>query len=134
MISTIKHLYRTYQHTNRDKHLETERSPHWPTVEKHWLEKQPTCQACGGKEKLAVHHKVPWHKNKDLELDETNFITLCMAQDRHCHLLVAHGNNYKCWVDTVVELSAEVLNAYKQSDMKLVQSLIEKAREIRKGP
>ena len=58
---------------------------------------------CGGKVKLEVHHKKPFHIHPELELDPTNFITLCEADKGgvNCHLLFGHLGNFKSLNDTV---------------------------------
>lgn len=66
------------------------RSPHWPTVRKHYIEKHPVCEACGSKEDLNVHHIVPFHNNPKLELEESNLITLC----RKHHFELGHLRNW----------------------------------------
>lgn len=62
------------------------RSPKWPGVRAAYLKQFPVCAACGGKEKLEVHHVTPFHLDPTRELDPGNLITLC---DPH-HLLVGH--------------------------------------------
>lgn len=69
------------------------RSTKWPKVRKLHLRNEPECQFCGGKMKLEVHHIIPFHANKSLELCESNLITLC--EKNKCHLKVGHLNNWK---------------------------------------
>jgi 5-methylcytosine-specific restriction enzyme A len=77
--------------------LSSKRSPHWPTVRKHFLQLHPTCAVCGGVSKLEVHHKQPFHINPSLELDMNNLITLCESGKNGvtCHLFFGHLGNYK---------------------------------------
>lgn len=63
------------------------RSPKWRQVRAKHLERQPTCQACGKDKNLDVHHIVPFKDRPDLELEETNLITLCGSP---CHLVHGH--------------------------------------------
>lgn len=73
-----------------------ERSSHWRALEKGFLHVNGTCAACGGVEKLQVHHIVPFHINPADELKWDNLITLCMAA-KECHLRIGHlGNWEKC--------------------------------------
>lgn len=62
---------------------------------------------CGGKEKLEVHHIVPFHLNPRLELEPTNLITLCEAKHDgvNCHLLFGHLGNFKS-VNKLVEIDS----------------------------
>jgi len=53
------------------------RSPKWHKVEKEHLAKEPACQWCGATVKVQVHHVKPFHLHPELELDPSNFITLC---------------------------------------------------------
>ena len=73
------------------------RSNRWPAVRKQYLKEHSICAVCGGKTKLEVHHKVPFHENPNLELDPNNLITLCESKSFGvvCHLFVGHAGNYK---------------------------------------
>ena len=73
------------------------RSPQWPTVRSKFIKINNTCAACGGKSKLEVHHKQPFHIHPELELDPSNFITLCEDGKNgiNCHLLIGHLGNYR---------------------------------------
>jgi hypothetical protein len=73
------------------------RSPQWPAVRKKHLAEHSSCAVCNGKRKLEVHHKQPFHKYPELELDPSNLITLCedWSYGLNCHLLVGHLGNYK---------------------------------------
>ena len=89
--------------------LSAKRSGKWPTAREHHLEIHPTCAVCGGKVKLEVHHKKPFHIHPELELDPTNFITLCEADKDgvNCHLLFGHLGNFKSLNDEVDDDSAQ---------------------------
>jgi hypothetical protein len=92
MIELIQHNIDLVKHALRDTGL-TKRSTHWPTVEKHFRETHATCAACGGTERLNVHHIIPFHINAALELDLNNLITLCMGK-LECHLKIGHLNDF----------------------------------------
>lgn len=63
------------------------RSPKWPTVRAHWIaDGHDSCEACGSRVDLNVHHVIPYAENRLLELDPTNLITLC----RDCHFRFGH--------------------------------------------
>ena len=68
-----------------------ERSPHWSSVAKEHLRREPACVVCGYKgRKRQVHHIKPFHLHPDLELDPHNLITLCSARGKEHHLLLGH--------------------------------------------
>ena len=73
------------------------RSPKWTTVRRKFLKKYPCCEVCGTTQNLNVHHIKPYHLYPELELDESNLITLCENYKKgiHCHLLVGHLGDYK---------------------------------------
>lgn len=73
------------------------RSTKWTSVRKKFLESNAKCAVCGGTKKLEVHHKRPFHKNPELELDMENLITLCESKNNGvtCHLLFGHLGNYR---------------------------------------
>lgn len=75
----------------------SKRSGKWPTVRKAFLKNNPTCAVCGGKVKVEVHHIRPFHLHPELELDPTNFITLCENKKDgvNCHLLFGHLGSFK---------------------------------------
>ena len=57
------------------------KTPEWDIIRKLVLKRDNyTCQKCGAKKKLDVHHKKPWRINKEDNPD--NLISLC----RKCHM------------------------------------------------
>jgi 5-methylcytosine-specific restriction endonuclease McrA len=75
----------------------SDRSSRWPKFRKEFLEKNPTCCACGTKKKLTVHHIVPVSVDSTKELEETNCMTLCGT----CHFVFGHLHSYVSWNDNV---------------------------------
>ena len=72
------------------------RSPEWPKVEHKHLQEESVCQYCGSTAKLQVHHCLPFHLHPELELDDTNLITLCEeGNELNCHLIHGHLGNWK---------------------------------------
>lgn len=90
--------------------LFTARSGKWPKVRKDFLAIHTECAACGSKNKLEVHHIVPFHLDHALELDPTNFIALCESKDHNvnCHLHVGHNDNFRNENANVVQ-DAEIM-------------------------
>ncbi len=108
MIKTIKHGINLLRHSFRDVGISAKRSDKWPTVEKHFREAHSTCAACGGKDRLNVHHCMPFHLDPSKELDTTNLITLCMGE-KECHLHIGHGGSFKQYNPNVRRDAAEAL-------------------------
>lgn len=81
------------------------RSPEWKEVRELHLKEQKKCQACGKKTSLEVHHIIPVHIDKTLELDPSNLFTLCSR----CHLVFGHLSDYKSWNINVEKDSKEYL-------------------------
>lgn len=73
------------------------RSKEWFAVRKSWLGWNPACAACNSRDKLEVHHIVPFGVDRSLELDTNNLITLCS----HCHLVIGHLRDYRIYNDNV---------------------------------
>jgi len=101
------------------------RSSQWPTARANYLKINGKCAVCGSTKKLEVHHKQPFHVHPELELDPTNFITLCETDDNgiNCHLLVGHLGNFKS-VNVNVEADAASWNqklANRPADANLVK-------------
>ena len=98
---------------NLEVHLETEkqkvptdmkRSGKWAHARAQHLLQFPTCAVCDGTEKVEVHHIRPFHLHPELELDPTNFISLCEANKDgfDCHLGFGHLGNFKSFNADVV--------------------------------
>ena len=87
------------------------RSDKWPGVRALFLKLHPTCTACGGTSKLEVHHINPFHLHPELELDQTNFITLCESDNNgiNCHLNLGHSGDFKSWNVNVVSDAAGMM-------------------------
>lgn len=73
----------------------TSRSTQWPRVRKAWLKIHPACAACGHTLMVQVHHKKPFHIHPELELEPSNFITLCECAPSDHHLNLGHLGNWK---------------------------------------
>lgn len=93
MIKKIKKAYNLLRFKTRDIKNRKKRSSKWGKLQKEFLENNSRCALCDGTENLNVHHKKPFHLYPELELEESNLITLCMGE-KDCHLLIAHGNNF----------------------------------------
>ena len=83
------------------------RSPRWSAVRAAHLKRNPTCAACGTRDKLEVHHVRPFHLFPNLELDPANLMTLCETGG-NCHIMLGHLKNWKSY-NLDVRKDAEVL-------------------------
>ncbi len=95
----LKRLLRLGEYSE-ERTLGAARSGLWPRVRKTHLELNPSCAVCGTKEGCEVHHIIPVHKDKRLELDHNNLITLC--EDHHLlfgHLGSFHSYNEEVGID-----------------------------------
>jgi len=66
------------------------RSTKWKTVRNNFIKENGICAVCGKTENLSVHHKISFHENPDLELDENNLVTLCENENLNCHFVFGH--------------------------------------------
>jgi 5-methylcytosine-specific restriction protein A len=75
----------------------TGRSPCWRAARRAHLAREPFCRACGGRERLQVHHVWPvsWPHGREVECEPLNLITLCEARGRNCHLWVGHSGDFR---------------------------------------
>jgi hypothetical protein len=74
----------------------------WARIRKAHLQKQPNCQICGTKKRLAVHHIVPIWVRPDLEGLQTNMITLCEnPKTLFCHFTFGHLGKWKRWNEDI---------------------------------
>jgi len=86
------------------------RSPQWRKVREEHLKKFPTCYVCGSNKKITVHHIYPYHLFPDMELEESNLITLCEGgrfKSLNCHIVFGHCCDFKD-VNTQCEIDAEI--------------------------
>lgn len=81
------------------------RSNHWPAVRLLHLKQFPCCAVCGSKAKVEVHHIRPFHLFPELELEPTNFLTLCEGSGNH-HFWVGHLGDWQAWNPYAVEDAA----------------------------
>lgn len=112
-MSIVKHII----DAAKGKHpISAKRSGSWPRVRAAHLAANPCCALCGGKDKLEVHHKRPFHLMPELELDPSNLITLCEANKGgvNCHLLFGHLSNFRAF-NPNVEADAAAWRAKIQS-------------------
>lgn len=79
----------------------TLRSPHWSTVRKEFLRKNPKCILTGTNKDLDVHHVKPFHLYPNLELEESNLRTISHPY----HFLIGH---LCCWSNINSEFDWDV--------------------------
>lgn len=82
--------------------LGAERSSQWPRVRENYISLHPNCAVCATDKNCEVHHRLPFHDHPELELDPTNFITLC----RDHHYLYGHLLN---WSSFNVDVEADAM-------------------------
>lgn len=80
----------------------TRRSSQWPKCRKAKLAEQKTCEACGSKKSLEVHHIKPFHLFPDLELVQSNLMVLCEGEGCNCHFTFGHLLNWKSYNPSAV--------------------------------
>lgn len=88
------------------------RSGRWPALKNKHLKAHPTCEVCGRKGELNVHHKIPVHIDPSKELDPGNLITLCEGKTMNCHLWCGHLGYWPSFNLSVVKDAAYLLNRF----------------------
>jgi len=80
------------------------RNPDWPKLRRRFKKKHPECAVCGARSggNNVVHHIKPYQWHKELEMEESNLITLCKSH----HLTFGHLADYKSHNENVVEDAA----------------------------
>lgn len=108
-IDALKELFGIGEYST-DRTLGAMRSSMWSSVRKAYITKNPLCAVCEKKGTILspnqVHHKAPFSRSPELELKESNLITLC----QRCHLLIGHLGSFKSY-NATVEKDAEYLRA-----------------------
>jgi len=83
---------------------EIKRSPKWGAFRNSLVKKYKTCAACGDRDDLEIHHKLPVSWNGS-ELDEENCICLC----RNCHYFLGHFQDWTSYNKDIVRDAADYL-------------------------
>jgi len=86
------------------------RSSQWSDLRNSFLEKYPYCVACGTNNDLNVHHIKPYHLFPELELEESNLITLCQYRPRNCHFALGHLFDWRAWDPQVIQHAGYLWN------------------------
>ena len=84
------------------------RSGGWERVELAHVARYPKCVACGTLNTIEVHHIRPYHLYPELELVESNLLTLC----RMHHLVFGHFGDWAAWNPGVVAMTRHYHRAY----------------------
>lgn len=73
------------------------RSSKWPRVRMKFLYENPSCAICleQNEHRLDVHHIMPFHLDRTLELEPSNLITLCSEDSHDCHFRFGHLSNWR---------------------------------------
>lgn len=92
----------------KGKPLSKPRSSKWSKVRNNLVAERVKCAACGGEERLEVHHIKPFHLHPELELEPSNLIVLCESGSggMNCHLAIGHLGSYKSFNVEVINDSA----------------------------
>jgi 5-methylcytosine-specific restriction protein A len=130
MIELINHGVQLTKHAFRHTGPNP-RSPKWSEVEKAFRSRNPFCACCGGSERLNVHHIHPFHLYPELELEESNLITLCMSMGNYCHLKVGHGDSFKAFVPQVPVLAKRVIVEDYVNRSMVLEKVAEEAKNMR---
>ena len=88
-----------------ERTLGAARSPEWPKVRNAYIKTHPTCELCGERKSLNVHHIKDFSTYPELELEPLNFIALCEPH----HLLAGHLMNFRSINPNVREDAAHFL-------------------------
>lgn len=90
---------------NREPTLSVPRDPGWREIRNAFLiDNGSICAVCGKVKNLNVHHIIPVHVDKTLELETSNLIVLCENKTpMNCHLGIGHLGNFKAYNPHVKE-------------------------------
>ena len=126
MLAKLSHLINVKGSEIREKIKSFKRSSRWDEVRDDFIRKNPKCFCCGSSKKLQVHHITPFSNNPELELVESNLISLCMDKNE-CHLNIGHGGSFKFYNPNVIEDSI----AYRQATTPQRKLITENAKKQR---
>ena len=84
--------------------LKHKRHKWWNKLKQKYLQENPKCEWCG-QDADTVHHIIPVHVNRDLEMEESNLMSLCDNRTRKCHFIVAHYCHWVKYNDKIKEIT-----------------------------
>jgi len=113
----------------RGDHPSVKRSGKWPKVMHAHLAKHPECAVCGRKDKVNVHHQLPYHLYPEFELRANNLVTLCI-EPHDCHLLWGHLGDFKGYNPTI-RADAEIFRFKRETAKAILRIIHAKATRIR---
>lgn len=126
MLQKLIHYYRVIRSIRRET-LKLKRSPDWAKLRNQFEQINPICEACGGSERIQIHHKKPFHSHPELEL-EPNLIALCMGKEE-CHLRLGHGNDFKSYNPYIEDDVKEYrVSSREQRDLIILRAKITRTR------
>jgi hypothetical protein len=125
MIKSALNKYNLIVSQFRTLAVKKKRSSKWSSLQKDFLQSHPVCEICGTNKHLQVHHKKPFHLYPELELEESNLVTLCMDK-KECHLRIAHGSSWRYYVPRIGEF-IEIL----KKDLSKFKKIAEESKETR---
>lgn len=99
MLQILISLLQRWQNRESLKLFGARRSSQWGKVRNEHLEHNPKCAICGAIKGVQVHHKKPFHKFPELELEPTNLISLC--DEKGCHLRFGHLYNFSSYNENI---------------------------------
>ena len=97
-------LWLWHELTAKKVYGKVNRSSKWPALRRTILDINKKCAVCGRKEKLEVHHIIPFNVRPDLELEPTNLIVLCADP---CHFVFGHLYNWSRYNKAVIKDAME---------------------------
>jgi hypothetical protein len=127
MLNKIAKSFRYAHSVIRETLKSKTRSSKWDSIRSDFLKANPVCAACESNKKLQVHHIMPFHIHPELELEESNLITLCMDENE-CHLYIGHGDSFKCY-NPNVKIDSENFKSASSDDRKKIIAEAKKARQ-----
>lgn len=96
-MTIIAKLLKLFAGRTDDHDYGAPRSPRWESLRREMIAQVKECVACGTARDLEVHHIIPFHLRKDLELAAANLIVLC----RDCHLTFGHLKSWSSYNERV---------------------------------
>jgi len=83
---------RCYQATRHEERLspEGDRGRTYRSFRDGWIAKQETCERCGSRHDLLVHHRIRSRERPDLLFDPLNLEVLCRSCHTRCHGELGH--------------------------------------------
>jgi len=107
LLEFLIYILNKWENRESLKTLGAARSSQWPKLRTEWLKENPRCYFCGRVKNVVPHHKKPFNRFPELELEKSNLISACESAGMNCHITFCHLGNFQFY-NPGIEIDAPI--------------------------